>query len=139
MANKRELDTSSSRYAVFAAKIQVPPPQSRLLIRSRLLDKLKALDGVKLVLVSAPVGFGKTTLISMAAHQHRWLTAWVSLDSGDNHPLRFWVAVLQALKHIHPAFHVPPINLRRVAAADHARTDVRYRLEISHGIADSRF
>ncbi|NJL55156.1 hypothetical protein HC928_08175 [bacterium] len=133
MANKRELDTSSSRYAVFAAKIQVPPQQSRLLTRSRLLDKLTSLDGIKLVLVSAPVGFGKTTLISMAAHYHRWRTAWVSLDSGDNHPLRFWVAVLQALKHIHPAFHVPPINLlRQDSTPEKMPITARILVELEH-------
>ena len=57
----------------------------------------QGLEG-KLILVSAPAGYGKTTLIC------EWLTAckqaiaWVSLDKGDNDPARFWAYILAALQ-----------------------------------------
>ena len=48
--------------------------------------------GYNLILVSAPAGFGKTTLLSDWARQNQPQipTAWVSLDEGENDPVRFW-------------------------------------------------
>lgn len=59
-----------------------------------------------LVLVSAPAGFGKTTLLSEWARQSypQMLTAWVSLDEGDNDPVRFWDYFIAALKALQPAW-----------------------------------
>ena len=58
-----------------------------------------------LVLVSAPAGFGKTTLLSEWAHQDPdgAQTSWVSLDEGDSDPVRFWdyfIAALQTLGRV---------------------------------------
>jgi LuxR family maltose regulon positive regulatory protein len=65
-------------------------------------------EGLKysLILVSAPAGFGKTTLISEWARQKQpeVRTAWVSLDEGDNDPVRFWDYFIAALKTLRPDF-----------------------------------
>jgi len=49
------------------------------------------------VLVCAPAGFGKTSLLADWAGQSRWPVAWLSLDRGDNDPSRFWRHVAAAL------------------------------------------
>jgi LuxR family maltose regulon positive regulatory protein len=70
--------------------------------RPRLTGRLLASSGQKLTLISAPAGFGKTTLVS------EWITlckqpvAWVSLDAGDNDPVRFWSCVIAALQTLKP-------------------------------------
>ncbi|HEX9134213.1 MAG TPA: LuxR family transcriptional regulator, partial [Ktedonobacteraceae bacterium] len=86
-------------------KLRPPRLYPSLVTRPRLLARLDAgLDG-KLTLLSAPAGFGKTTLVSQwiadrSTHQsaqHRPPPlAWVSLDPGDNDPLRFWRYVMTA-------------------------------------------
>jgi LuxR family maltose regulon positive regulatory protein len=58
-----------------------------------------------LILVSAPAGFGKTTLLSEWVRQNQPDTraAWLSLDGGDNDPVRFWSYFITALQTIQPA------------------------------------
>jgi LuxR family maltose regulon positive regulatory protein len=91
--------------AVLATKLHVPTPRRQLVPRPRLTRQLSAGEAwlPRLVLVSAPAGFGKTTLLS------QWLAgepapdrdvAWLSLDDGDNDLRRFLahlVAAMQAL------------------------------------------
>ena len=89
-----------ARAPVLFTKLQVPPPRPRLVERARLAV---ALDGVwqgRIFLVSAPAGFGKTTLLVEWAHQHRGQVAWLSLDAADDDPLRFWSYVVTALQQV---------------------------------------
>ena len=74
-------------------KFFVPRLSQRLFVRSRLLPLLDESLQHKLTLVSAPAGYGKTTLLAA------WLqsrpkdnpgVAWLSLEPGDNDQLRFW-------------------------------------------------
>ena len=77
-------------------KLYTPPTRPQLVQRPRLIDKLDMGPTVKLTLVSAPAGFGKTTLIT------DWLqnrpTAWFSVDRDDNDPIRFFTYVAAALQ-----------------------------------------
>ena len=80
-------------------KLYTPPVRPGLVSRQRLIERLNEglRLGRRLTLVSAPAGFGKTTLLS------DWLkrvpnAAWLSLDEGDNEPARFWAYVLAALR-----------------------------------------
>ena len=83
------------------AKLHVPPVRSDRVLRPHLVQRLnEGLQG-KLVLVSAPAGFGKTTLLSSWAGQSALPVAWVSLDAGDNDPTRFLAYVLAALQTVH--------------------------------------
>jgi LuxR family maltose regulon positive regulatory protein len=75
--------------------------------RSRLIKELNAgLPGQsghfahKLTLISAPAGFGKTTLLSEWTATAGRPVAWLSLDEGDNDPTRFWVYFVAALRTI---------------------------------------
>lgn len=107
MASTNDLDTSSNRYTVFATKIQPPRLRTPLVVRPRLIDRLKPLAHAKLAVISAPAGFGKTTLVGQVVQQLKWNAAWLSLDESDNHPVRFWFCVLQALRMIQPALPLP--------------------------------
>ena len=99
--------------ALLLTKLYVPPPRSNLVLRPRLVEQLnKGLSsGCKLTLISAPAGFGKTTLISEWIAGPRdcppeqvcgSLSAWLSLDKTDNNPARFITYLIAALQMIKP-------------------------------------
>ena len=81
------------------------PLRPRFVPRQRLIERLDhGLDaGHKLTLVSAPAGFGKTTLVAEWLSQTDRPSAWLSLDGGDNDPVRFLAYLLAAQQQIDPA------------------------------------
>lgn len=86
--------------AVLQTKLYTPETRLDLVPRARLIDKLRAGCHRKLTLISAPAGFGKTTLVSEWIARCERPAAWLSLDEGDNDPTRFLtylVAALQAM------------------------------------------
>ncbi|MCA9954993.1 MAG: hypothetical protein KC434_09755, partial [Anaerolineales bacterium] len=88
---------------ILTTKIFVPPPRPQLVPRHRLIERLNAGFPRKLTLVSAPAGFGKTTLISSWIAQGERPFAWLSLDKGDSDPTRFLTYFIAALQTIAPA------------------------------------
>lgn len=70
-------------------KLYLPVPRPDLVPRPRLIERLNAGVSRKLTLVSAPAGFGKSTLISAWAQQVDRPVAWLSLDEDDNDLPRF--------------------------------------------------
>ena len=89
---------------LLTTKLYVPPLRPSLVSRPRLIRRLDAgvRAGYRLVLVSAPAGFGKTTLVGDWVQGKREATsplpiAWISLDEGDNDPVRFFACLLAAL------------------------------------------
>ncbi len=88
-----------------ATKLFIPPVTPGLVARPRLLQKLSGAFSTRLVLVSAPAGFGKTTVISEWIHSSRppMPTAWLSLEDAENDPVRFWDYFTAALRTIHPS------------------------------------
>lgn len=86
---------------LIATKLYVPRPTQGLVARTRLHDLLRAGERARLTLVSAPAGFGKTTLLADWAQQAagpQRTVAWVSLDTPDNEPGSFWSYVVAALQ-----------------------------------------
>ncbi len=87
---------------ILATKLYIPPPRPKVVLRPRLIERLNEGLHRKLTLISAPAGFGKTTLLS------EWLAgcerpaAWLSLDEGDNDPARFLAYLVAALQTIAP-------------------------------------
>jgi LuxR family maltose regulon positive regulatory protein len=81
-------------------KLFIPPIRPDLVPRPRLVEGLQAGFGRKLTLVSAPAGYGKSTLLSEWVHQIDRPVAWLSLDRGDNIPSRFWSYFGAALQTI---------------------------------------
>jgi len=91
--------------SLIATKLYVPPARVNLVDRQRLLNKLNAALKYSLVLVSAPAGFGKTTLVSewiRHIEQKGISTAWLSLDEQDNDSARFWEYFISAMQTSKP-------------------------------------
>jgi len=82
--------------------VQSIRPRSRVVLCPRLIERLNAGLHRKLTLISAPAGFGKTTLLSewVTGCDPRTRVAWVSLDRGDNAPARFWAYFIAALQRV---------------------------------------
>ena len=95
----REKQVSSP---LLKTKIHIPGVRSELMSRSRLIDRLNAALQRRLILISAPAGFGKTTLLSDWVQQTDASVAWVSLDPDDNDPARFLAYVIAALQSESP-------------------------------------
>ena len=90
------------RDALLATKLHVPGSRLGLVPRPRLAEHLDEGLGRGLVLVSAPAGYGKTVALAEWARRRRCPAAWLSLDSGDNDPARFWRHVVAALDRARP-------------------------------------
>jgi LuxR family transcriptional regulator, maltose regulon positive regulatory protein len=93
----------SSNEPLLHSKLLPPRLHSSVLVRSDLLLRLDESMRRKLTLVTAPTGFGKTTLVSLWLGQRRIPSAWVTLDAHDNDPVRFWTYVITALRTVDPA------------------------------------
>ncbi|MCJ7520245.1 MAG: AAA family ATPase, partial [Anaerolineaceae bacterium] len=83
-------------------KLYIPPPRPKVVFRPRLIERLNEGMHRKLTLISAPAGFGKTTLVSEWAASYDRPVAWVSLDEEDNDPARFLAYFVSALQTIAP-------------------------------------
>ncbi|HYG60276.1 MAG TPA: AAA family ATPase, partial [Symbiobacteriaceae bacterium] len=81
-------------------KLYAPPPRPDRVRRPRLLDRLHAgqAGGHRLALLSAPAGYGKTTLITDWLSESGVPFAWLSLDAGDNDPARFAAYLVAAME-----------------------------------------
>jgi LuxR family maltose regulon positive regulatory protein len=86
--------------SLLTTKLFIPLPHSNLVLRPRLFKRLDEglRQGHRLILVSAPAGFGKTTLVSAWLSECKYPTAWLSLDEGDNDPARFMAYLVAALR-----------------------------------------
>ena len=95
-------------------KLFVPRLRRTPVARRRLSDRLREGARSKLTLVSAPAGFGKTTLlaewVTLAAVTER-STAWLSLDAVDSQPASFWAYVISALQGVAPGVGATALSL----------------------------
>jgi len=95
---------------ILATKLHLPILRSDLVPRKRLVERLN--EGLlgeegfarKLTLISAPAGFGKTTLVSEWLRGSGHPTAWLSLDESDNDPARFLAYLIAAIRQIQADF-----------------------------------
>ena len=83
---------------ILTTKLSIPPKRTDWVVRSRLLRRLDEGLRHRLTLVSAPAGFGKTTLIASWLHKQQPLpqVAWLSLEEDDNEPVRFLAHLIAA-------------------------------------------
>lgn len=101
-------DNGSDHQApLLAPKLQIPPLREALVPRDRLLCRLEEGLAGKLTLLSAPAGFGKTTLVGQWVAMRRAQApaspiAWVSLDAGDDELFRFWHYLCTATQRFRP-------------------------------------
>jgi ATP/maltotriose-dependent transcriptional regulator MalT len=89
---------------LLSIKLHFPAARDNLIPRPRLFERFEAGIRGPLTLISAPAGFGKTTLLSEwhAGNGRFYPAAWLSLDAGDNDPQRFLVYLTAALETIKP-------------------------------------
>ena len=87
---------------LLATKLYIPQARKNLIPRLHLIQVLNEArqSSGKLTLVSAPAGYGKTTLVTEWLHSSPVNTAWISLDSGDNDPARFLAYLIAALQQV---------------------------------------
>jgi LuxR family transcriptional regulator, maltose regulon positive regulatory protein len=98
--------TPSQPEPLLEPKFQPPRLQAALVARERLLTRMNAGLERRLMLLCAPAGSGKTTLTGQWLNKQRTSTqlppaAWISLDSGDNDPIRFWRYVITACQRFY--------------------------------------
>ncbi|MCI0477854.1 MAG: hypothetical protein L0Y55_16555, partial [Anaerolineales bacterium] len=87
---------------ILTTKLFLPQSREKIVGRPRLNERLNAGLDRKLTLVSAPAGFGKSTLIGEWRHRQSAPMAWLSLDEGDSDPARFLTYLVAALQTISP-------------------------------------
>jgi LuxR family maltose regulon positive regulatory protein len=92
-------------------KLSIPPLRADLVSRPRLLKKLNEGANKKLTLLSAPPGFGKTTLLSEWIHKKKLPAAWFSIDERDNDPISFLTYMIAALQSVDKNWGQPALEL----------------------------
>jgi LuxR family maltose regulon positive regulatory protein len=86
--------------SLLKTKLTPPPLRPYLVSRPGLLETLERCPHFDLTLVSAPAGFGKTTILSQWVYKNisALPIAWLSLDKSDDDPVRFWLYFTGALR-----------------------------------------
>jgi LuxR family transcriptional regulator, maltose regulon positive regulatory protein len=97
--------TAAIPFVPLGTKLNTPAGARRRVPRTALVDRLVSNQPRRLTLISAPAGWGKTTLLAEWAEdaRERRRFAWVTLDRGDNDPVRFWGYVIEALRTHEPS------------------------------------
>jgi LuxR family maltose regulon positive regulatory protein len=96
-------EPNNRRDPLLATKLYVPRPRTLLVRRPQLTLRLQQGMERALTLVSAPAGFGKTTLLSQWLAEWRTPVAWLSLEVEDNETVRFFSYLLAAVQTLYPA------------------------------------
>lgn len=89
------LGVQKQRIFFLNTKITHPIPPSSMISRESIISKMNT----QVVIVNAPAGYGKTTLVSEWLQSNNKLTAWVTLDSDDNSLIHFWTLLEASLIH----------------------------------------
>ncbi|HSG42180.1 MAG TPA: LuxR C-terminal-related transcriptional regulator [Anaerolineales bacterium] len=86
---------------LLTTKLYIPQLNINLVPRLHLYERLDEGLTRKLTLISAPAGFGKSTLVTSWLAESNKTAAWLSLGKGDNDPVRFWTYFIAAIQTIH--------------------------------------
>jgi LuxR family transcriptional regulator, maltose regulon positive regulatory protein len=92
-------------------KLHIPSAGNNTVHRPELIEKLNTGLSRKLILISAPAGFGKTTVVSDWIEQNKIPTAWFSIDKADNDPVEFLNYIIAGIQSIHSTFGQSTITL----------------------------
>lgn len=103
--------------SILSTKLYIPPARAEAVSRPRLTDKLLAgLDQPgRFALVSGPAGSGKTTLLTEFVRQQQQPAGWLSLDDGDNDPIRFWTYLIAACQSVRAGIGQSALDLFQAA------------------------
>jgi len=94
---------------LLSTKLHLPRPRAQLVPRFYLVERLQQGVAGALTLVSAPAGFGKTTLLAQWRTSTHAPVAWLSLESEDNEPTRFLMYLIAALQTLDPHLGAPAL------------------------------
>ena len=100
-----KLGSSHHAMLVLASRLRPPAGRPGAVVRRHLLDRLSEDLLARLIVISAPAGWGKTCLVRdwrLADTASR--TAWVSVDAGDDDPVRFWAHVIASVAGVSRGF-----------------------------------
>lgn len=92
-------------------KIHIPLPRRNIVHRPLLINKLNNGLDCKLILLSAPAGYGKTTLLSDWIERFTIKIAWISLDSEENNPVNFLRYIISSVQTVKPDFGKSALEL----------------------------
>ena len=139
---------------ILTTKLYIPPPRPELVSRPRLIKKLNEGLHHKLTLISAPAGFGKTTLVSdwiasmqldgekgsqlqdhTSANINR--VAWLSLDEGDNDLHSFLIYFIAAMQTVEPDFGLEPLAALQSSGATNSEAVLMALLNELAGLPQS--
>ena len=87
---------------ILRTKLLVPVTRTNFVQRLRLVEQLNSGVDKKITLISAPAGFGKTTLLSEWISTSSPSVTWLSLDADDNDPIQFWEYFIASLQGLNP-------------------------------------
>ena len=97
---------------LLATQVRIPPTTRRLVRRPDLIDTLQAaIPAYKLILLSAPAGYGKTTLLSEWARECQYGIAWVSVGEESNDPEQFFRCLYSAWEAFQPGIKESALDL----------------------------
>jgi LuxR family maltose regulon positive regulatory protein len=110
----RDVTTLDNAGPLLETKLHGPRLRRGLVARPRLIERMSRGAEAKLTLISAPAGFGKTTLLAewlAAAPGGERSAAWLSLDQDDNEPGTFWSYLVAALQTVAPGVGATALSL----------------------------
>jgi LuxR family maltose regulon positive regulatory protein len=100
------MECEGNERLLLATKLAIPSTYHKKIVpRPRLYSQLQAGAQRPLTLITAPAGFGKTTLIGEWLQQCEMPVAWISLENSDNNLIHFWRYIIKALSSHHPAIN----------------------------------
>jgi LuxR family transcriptional regulator, maltose regulon positive regulatory protein len=106
--------SDAAAFELLRSKLAIPSLRPKLLKRPALVNRLRAASEARVFSITAPAGYGKSTLVAQWAERDPRPFAWVSLESRDDDPVALLTYIAAALDGIHP---VDPSVFRAAAAA----------------------
>ena len=100
-------------HRLLPTRLHVPRPRTHLVHRAHLVERLQQGMARHLTLISAPAGFGKTTLLAQWLAESDTPAAWLSLEAQDNDPTRFFSYLIAALQTLDAQFGTTALALLR--------------------------
>jgi LuxR family maltose regulon positive regulatory protein len=122
---------------LLATKLGIPPASQHAVQRPRLIDRLERdIPHYKLVLLSTPAGYGKTTLLAQWARSSRIPVAWLSLSDEDNDIERFFRYLVTAWEAVRPSVRESALGLLLDSKAPDLDTVLAWFINVANDLPD---
>jgi LuxR family maltose regulon positive regulatory protein len=104
---------------ILPTKLYIPPSRPEIVIRKNLLNLINDNFRFKTILVAAPAGFGKTTLVCNWIRQLNTPVAWFSIGEGDNDPVIFFSYLISSLQTVDPKIGASALPMLQAPDTDY--------------------